>query len=209
VQNPTKELLRTRTTLINRLKNWADQESWEEFFEIYEGLIHAVAVKSGLTATEAQDVVQETMVSVAKHMAGFKYDRKIGTFKTWLLTMARWRIVDQLRQRHPLSGSRAYCKVKGDVPPPLDNIPDRRSLDMDALWNAEWKSSLLEVAMTRVKRSLSPQHYQVFDLYVNREWAPDKIAKTYGISVGQVYLTKNRVSQAIKKEVERLKTHLT
>jgi RNA polymerase sigma-70 factor, ECF subfamily len=209
VQYAPKELLRTRTTLINRLKNWADQESWEEFFEIYEKLIHAVAVKSGLTATEAQDVVQETMVSVAKHMPAFKYDRKIGTFKTWLLTMARWRIVDQLRQRHPLSGSREYYKEGANAPPPLDNIPDRRSLDPDAQWNAQWKSSLLDVAMTKVKRNLSPQHYQVFDLYVNKEWAPDKIAQRYGIAVGQVYLTKNRVSEAIKKEVERLKTQLT
>jgi DNA-directed RNA polymerase specialized sigma24 family protein len=41
---------------------------------------------------------------------------------------------------------------------------------------------------------------------VNKKWAPAKIAETFGITVGQVYLTKHRVTEAIKEEVERLKT---
>ena len=89
------ELIRTRTTLINRLQNWQDQASWQEFFDVYWKLIYFYAIKSGLTETEAQDVVQETMFSVAKHMPKFKYDRKIGSFKTWLMNMTRWRITDQ------------------------------------------------------------------------------------------------------------------
>jgi DNA-directed RNA polymerase specialized sigma24 family protein len=59
--------------------------------------------------------------------------------------------------------------------------------------------------MTKVKRSLDPKHYQVFDFSVNKKWAPAKIAETLGITVGQVYLTKHRVTEAIKEEVERLK----
>ena len=44
-------------------------------------LIYGVARKAGLTDVEAQDVVQETMASVAKHMPTFKYDPVIGSFK--------------------------------------------------------------------------------------------------------------------------------
>ena len=62
------ELLPTRQSLLSRLRDWDDQESWREFFDTYWRLIHGLALKCGLTDAEAQDVVQETMVSVAMSM---------------------------------------------------------------------------------------------------------------------------------------------
>src|SRR5437868_1424080 len=97
------ELIPTRASLIGRLKNWQDQASWQEFFDTYWKLIYGVARKSGLSDFEAQDVVQETMASVAKHMPLFKYNPAIGSFKCWLLNMTRWRVVDQLRKRGPVN----------------------------------------------------------------------------------------------------------
>ena len=208
MQIQDRELIRTRTTLIKRLKNWQDQASWQDFFDTYWKLIYGVAVKSGLNGTEAQDVVKETMISVAKHMPNFKYDRKTGSFKAWLLTMTRWRITDQFRKRDPTCHSRSHSDNNSDsaAAATLDNIADCTSLDMEAFWDAEWKKTLFEAAMTKVKRSLDPKHYQIFDFSVNKKWAPAKIAETFGITIGQVYLTKHRVTEAIKEEVERLKT---
>src|SRR5690349_17263653 len=91
----------TRATLLARLENLQDQASWQEFFDIYWRLIYGVAHQAGLTDVEAEDVVQETMISVAKHMPTFKYDPTIGSFKGWLLKLTRWRILDQLRKRAP------------------------------------------------------------------------------------------------------------
>src|SRR5687767_808563 len=68
------DFIPTRRRLLTRLKHWDDQESWKEFFDTYGKLIYRVATQSGLNATEAQDVVQETIISVAKRMSGFKYD---------------------------------------------------------------------------------------------------------------------------------------
>jgi len=208
MQNPHNEMIRTRATLIHRLKDWQDQAGWQEFFDTYWKLIYGVAVKSGLTGTEALDVVQETMISVAKHMPSFNYDRTRGSFKAWLMTMTRWRITDQFRKRDPVLHSKSRHEHCSDstTAATLDNIPDRTSLELEALWDAEWEKTLLEAAMVKVKRGFDPQHYQIFDLYVNKGWTPDRIAKTFGIAVGQVYLTKHRVTEVIKKEVERLKT---
>src|SRR5678815_3211087 len=93
------ELIPTRASLLHRLKDWRDQASWQQFFDIYWRLIYGVARRSGLTDSEAQDVVQETMLAVAKHMPGFQYDAANGQFKAWLLNMTRWRIIDQMRKR--------------------------------------------------------------------------------------------------------------
>ena len=53
------EFIPTRASLLGRLKDWGDQSSWQEFFDAYSRLIYNVAVKSGLSDAEAQEVVQE------------------------------------------------------------------------------------------------------------------------------------------------------
>src|SRR5690242_2973576 len=97
----TQEFLATRWTLIQRLKNLEDHEGWEEFFNTYWKLIYSVALKAGLTHMEAQEVVQETVISVSKHIQSFKADPQAGSFKRWLLKLTGWRIMDQMRNRVP------------------------------------------------------------------------------------------------------------
>jgi RNA polymerase sigma factor (sigma-70 family) len=196
-----EELIPTRTTLLMRLKDWQDHSGWQDFFDTYWNLIYGVALKGGLTPAEAEDAVQETMISVAKHMPGFKYDPAIGSFKGWLLTMTRWRITDQLRKRGP-QGSHEEAAVD-EVTLEKDTVA--LGSELEKLWDAEWEANLLKVALSRAKRRLDPKQYQIFDFYVNKEWSPEKIARIYEIPVGQVYLAKHRVTETIRHEVERLK----
>jgi RNA polymerase sigma-70 factor (ECF subfamily) len=189
------ELIATRATLLHRLKNWQDQSSWQDFFDTYWKLIYSVALKSGLNEVEAQEVVQETMISVAKHMPAFEYDRTIGSFKMWLLNMTRWRITDQLRKRESLTAIDTRI---------MDKMADPANQAVDALWDGEWETHLLVAAIDKVKRRLDPQKYQVFDFYVNKEWPPEKVAETFGIPVAQVYLAKHRITEMIAEEVKKL-----
>jgi RNA polymerase sigma factor (sigma-70 family) len=207
---PMDELIPTRATLIQRLKNWQDQSSWQDFFDTYWKLIYGVALKGGLTAAEAQDVVQETMIAVAKHMPTFEYDPAIGSFKTWLLNMTRWRITDQLRKRGPaFATSQPVPEDTATGTRTVEKVMDPASPDLDALWNAEWEKNLLDAALAKVKRRLDPQKYQIFDLYVNKEWPPEKVAATFGISVDQVYLAKHRTTEMIKEEVKKMEQKIT
>ena len=91
--------LQTRSSLLNRLKAGDDSQSWQQFYRTYGGLIRFFAQKAGLTADEAEEVVQETAIGVARRLPEFTYDPKVCRFKTWLLNLARWRIKDQLRKR--------------------------------------------------------------------------------------------------------------
>ncbi len=194
--------------MLLRLKNWQDQASWQEFFGIYENLIRGVALKSGLSQAEAEDVVQETMVAVAKHIPDFQYDPAVCSFKTWLLNMTRWRIVDQIRKRAPgkyvpLPGSieTSETQITGEI---VDPDGDK----LKAIWDDEWEKRLLSAALSNVKRRLEPEKYQLFDFYVNKNWAPEKVAKSFNVSVNQVYLAKSRIEKLIKEEVERIQTEL-
>jgi RNA polymerase sigma factor (sigma-70 family) len=205
---PNDELIPTRATLIQRLKDWQDQSSWQDFFDTYWKLIYGVAIKGGLTAAEAQDVVQETMIAVARHMPAFKYDPQIGSFKTWLLNMTRWRITDQLRKRGPFVHNHPASEDTATGTRVMDKVMDPTGRDLDALWDAEWEKNLYDAAIARVKRRLDPQKFQIFDLYVNKAWPAKKVAATFGVSVGQVYLAKHRTTEMIKEEIERLEREM-
>jgi len=196
-------LIPTRASLLKRLPNLEDQASWNEFFNIYWKLIYGVARKAGLTDVEAQDVVQETMVSVIKHIPTFKYDPAIGTFKAWLLNMTRWRILDQLRKRLPVSNKKSKddSTVRTSM---LEKVIDPKSEDLNTAWNKDWEQTLFEGARAKVKKRVDPQKYQIFDCYVRKEWPAEKVATIFGVSVEQVYMVKHRVMEMIRDEVKRM-----
>jgi RNA polymerase sigma-70 factor (ECF subfamily) len=95
---PEPEFLPTRGTLLSRLKDMDDAGSWQQFFDTYWKLIYCVALKAGLKDAEAQDVVQETVIAVARNIGQFKYDPQVCAFKTWLLQVVRSRISNQIRR---------------------------------------------------------------------------------------------------------------
>ena len=202
VKVPNADLNPTRYSLLSRLQDWDDEDSWRDFFDTYWRLIYSVAIKSGLTETEAQDVVQETVVCVAKDIGKFKRNRDRGSFRGWLANLTRWRINDQLRKRTPLPAVE-------NVDPltklhPADQVPDPAGSGLEAVWEEEWRANLLEAAIERVRRRVREEHYQIFDLYVMRRWKAREVAEALGVSVGRVYLAKHRVASEIKNAVREL-----
>jgi len=206
------ETYATRATLLARLKDWEDGPSWQEFFETHWQMIFGVARKCGLSKEEAQDVVQETMLSVAKHMPGFNYDRTQGSFKAWLLSLTHWRIRDQFRKRSPFTRPQVGEDAEDAAAKQedLEEIVDESGSDreLDRIWEEEWRRNLLQIAARRVKVFLVPQSYQIFDFSVNKGWDSERIAAAFRISVGQVYQAKHRVGRLIRKEIEQLERDL-
>ena len=196
----------TRYTLLSRLEDRGDQDSWRDFFNTYWRLIYSVALKSGLTETEAQEVVQETIISVAKDIHKFKRDRTLGSFKGWLHNIIRWRIGDQLRKRTcALRADDSRTSTTDDAPRPVvAEIPDPAGDAGDVMWEEEWHANLLKAALEILKRRVKEEHYQIFDLYVLKQWPVQDVARTLDVHVGQIYLVKFRMSALLKKEVRRL-----
>jgi RNA polymerase sigma-70 factor (ECF subfamily) len=196
-------LIATRRSLVERLADWGDQLRWQEFFDTYWRLIHSAARKSGLTDAEAQEVVQETVITVAKNIDKLKYDPAIGSFKGWLLQITRWRIVDQFRKREPGNTKRPRS-ADDRLTATIERVPDTRIVDLDAVWESSWKENLFEAAVARVKKKIEPKQFQIFDCYVRKEWAAQKVAERLGVSIGQVYLARHRVGALLKKEIKAL-----
>ena len=191
----------TRYSLLSRLQNWADDESWRDFFDTYWRLIYSVALRSGLTDAEAQEVVQETIICVAKSIQKFKRDRRLGSFKGWLRNLTHWRIADQLRKRTIMpQGDLAHASQPPAMPDAIPEVPSEAVSE----WESEWQRNLLKAALERVKRRVREEQYQLFDLYVVRQWPVHRITQTLGVSATRVYLAKHRLTRLLRKEMRQL-----
>ena len=197
----SEDSIPTRYSLLSRMQDREDQDSWKDFFDTYWRLIYSFAIKSGLTDAEAQDVVQETVISVARDIQKFKRDRTLGSFKGWLRNLTRWRIADQFRKRTRSLPAETNLSIPF---PGSDEIAGPVNAELEAIWEADWQANLLEAAMERIKPRVKEEHYQIFDLNVVRQWPAGKVSQALGVNIGMVYLAKHRVMALIKKEIRVL-----
>jgi RNA polymerase sigma-70 factor (ECF subfamily) len=165
----------TRSSLLRRLKHTEDQQSWQEFHDIYARLIRGFAIKAGLNENEAEEVVQETMIAAARHLPDFHYDAKACSFKTWLLNLSHWRLQDQFRKRRtplapgPAKPVTADWSEDTTCTPIMERVPDPAGPQQEAIWDQEWKTTLWEAALARVKPQVDLRQWQILDLYVLKE----------------------------------------
>src|SRR5438093_4920879 len=132
--------LKTRRTLVSRLRNLDDQECWRVFFDRYWELLYNVARQAGLSEPEAQDIVQETIIAVAKAIPDFRYDPARGSFKQWLLRIAGRRIIDQLRRKYrqpPRAEVELDALDEAETLAAL--ISDPAAQQVQAAWEVEWE----------------------------------------------------------------------
>ena len=186
------------------LANWGDRRHWQEFHKSYAKLIYNFARRAGLSDAEANDALQETLLTVARRADGFRYDPARGCFKGWLLQIARWRVADQFRKRLPAQPHLDRSRDTGRTAT-IARAMDPAGPELEAVWNSEWHRNLLETALQRVKEKVSPRQYQIFDCYVVKEWPAQRVQRDLGVNAAQVYLAKHRVAALLKKEVEALR----
>jgi RNA polymerase sigma-70 factor (ECF subfamily) len=196
--------LPTRSSLLSRLRRWDDAESWREFFGRYRRFIRGLALKCGLSRVEADEVVQETLLVVARQMPEFRYDPAVGTFKGWLFGITRRCVSRQFALRVPAAGQ----KDGGEGVSRRDALPAQAIEMFEAQWEEEWRQSLLSLAMERVRRRAKPKQFQMFDLYVTQQMPMPQVQRLLNVNAAQVYMAKLRVGALLRKEVIELKAKL-
>jgi len=141
----------TRASLLERLKDTGDQRSWEEFHDLYGRLIRGFGLKAGLTESETDEVVQETMAAMAQLLSAFRYDPKRCSFKSWLMNLVQRRVTDQFRKRLPVSSKLGSADATQDRTATIERVPDPTGGELEGLWDGEWRTTLLQRALERVK----------------------------------------------------------
>ena len=191
----------TNTALLREIARRSNAPGWATFFETYAPMIERFAMKSGLTALESQEVVQNTMIQVMKSLE--HYDRAKGSFKNWLFNNAKWRIQDayRLRPKDTMDFRRA---ARSDDEDTARSWEPSVSVFED-IWDVEWDEHLLREAMEEVRKQVSAAHFQIFCLNVLDDLPAAKVAAMVGVSTPRVHLIKCRVGAKIRKQLALFK----
>jgi len=184
----------TRLTLIEKLKNLDDSYVWEKFFNLYWGLLFNFCLRKGLSYSEAEDIVQDTVITVVSKMPDFTYDPDKGSFKGWLYQITRRKIIDF--QRKIISRNEVDS----------ENIEDigKTNKDFDQIWEDEWKNHISKQAIDLTLKQVSTKQFQIYDSYVNQEIPVQEICDFFQVSSNQVYLAKTRVGEIFKSQVQKI-----
>jgi RNA polymerase sigma factor (sigma-70 family) len=205
---PPADSCPTDWSAIRRLVQPEDVPAWNEFYARYGPLIRGFALKTGLAPDEADDVVQDTVVSMVKQFPRFRFDPAAGSFKSWLLQLAHWRILNQRKKRLRFDradlGPGAGSLLESATTPTEERVPDPAGDALRAIWDAEWEQAVIGLALARLRRQEPLRHYQVFYLNVIKGQSPSEVARALGTSIPQVYLVKHRLLPRFRRIVEDL-----
>jgi RNA polymerase sigma-70 factor (ECF subfamily) len=189
---------RTGSTLLTLVRNPADPQAWEAFVERYTPLVAGWCRRWQLQNADVQDITQEVMLKLARHLRKFPYDPAKGHFRGWLLTVTRnvWRDWHDSRRRAGLpSGDPQMQRL-------LEEQEDKSGL-ADAL-DQGFLAELFEEAQARVQLRVSRETWQVFQLLVLEEWSGADVAAKLQMKVATVYTAKNRVQKMLQEEIRKL-----
>ena len=93
--------LETRLSdLVEAIGGRRDQAAFTELFDQLAPRVKRLLVRRGASFTIAEDLTQETMLSVWRHAATF--DRRRASVSTWVLTIARNKQIDLVRGQRRL-----------------------------------------------------------------------------------------------------------
>ena len=171
----------TRSSVLAGVRT-GSEAAWGRFFDLYAGYVFSIARKAGLLGEDADDIVQ-TVFSELSAPGGFAgYERGRGSFRAWLRRRVEWRVTDALRRRAARSGLSM-------IDP--DTIPDP-----GAALDAEWVEAAREEAFRRLRASVSPEHFAIFQASVMEEMPTEDVLRLYKVSRDNLYQIRKRVKDA-------------
>ena len=166
----------TSKTLLDKIAS-GDEISWDEFYRKYAPVIKAVAKYKGIEY-DADDICQQVMMHFFKQSKTFKFDPGIAKFRTYLGRIVSWKIVDYYRKKRK--------KLSGE----LDAVPVYAELDK--IYMAEWHKVIIAEAEDELRKRVSPDTFQAYQLYAVQGRPVEKVAAFLECSVNQVYQAKKR-----------------
>lgn len=183
----------TTTQVLEDLKASNDALAWSNFRDNFYPVIFNFAKTLGLSATDAEDAAQETMLAFLKAFRGGKYNREKGHLSHWLFGVAR-RVILDFRKRLP----REHFVT--------DNTTSTSFWDMvadeDAVkhtWDSEWRRIVLERCLQQACKELDHKVFEAFELYALCQKPVEEVSQTLGMSRNAVYIAKSRVLSKLRQ----------
>jgi RNA polymerase sigma-70 factor (ECF subfamily) len=188
----------TRQSLLFRAQT-GEADAWKDLLELYRPLILGWLNRQGVPARDLDDLSQEVLLSVVKHLPGYQHSGQRGAFRAWLRTIVcsrtadYWRTIDARTQACGGSGATAALQEIAD--------PD---CELNRQWDEEHDRYVLHCLLDLVEEEFEPITLQAFRRLALDGISGAEAARQLGLSVAAVYVAKSRVLARIRQEAEGL-----
>lgn len=185
----------TSRSLIIRLQ---DQEApaWQVVVQLYSPLVLHWVRRAGLPPQECADVAQEVFQSAFTGIGKFK-KQKTGTFRGWLRTIARNRVIDHFRRQNKqpdaTGGSEAAALLKN-----VADIDDEQLGDESDL-RAE--HALFLRAFDLIRNDVKPTTWEAFYRVAVEGQKTATVAHDLQMQPGAVRVARSRVLRRLRDQL--------
>lgn len=186
----------TSTSLLDGLKDRANNKAWGEIDSRYRPVIVGFARGLGLGEEEAIDVAQQTLAEFSRDYLAGKYARGKGRLGSWLMAIAHHRAIDALRtraRRRDWRGESAY-------------IDKAEQEHLTQTWTSAQRLTIRDEAMRRLREGskMEEKTVKAFELVAMRNMPVVEVAKECGMTADEVYVAKNRVTKRLREIVSEM-----
>ena len=180
----------TRSSVLRAVADMGDAAAWARFFDLYAGFVFAIARSKGLSAEDADDVVQTVFGDLAQKMPTFEYDRTKGKFRSYLLGLINWRVIDKLkagRREADLMASYSDEVKEGDSVEGTADLAER-----------EWQTAALDEALRRLQKEARPDHFAAFVESTVEGLDTETVMRLHGLTRDNLYQIRARFTAKLK-----------
>jgi len=183
----------TSSSLIDRVK--ADEAgAWDRLVTLYAPLLYHWCQKWKLQEEDLADVFQEVFKTLVTHIGGFRREREGDTFRGWLRTITRNKVLDHFRKRSRDAdgGSDANLRL-AQTPAPEDDANDPEE--------AEAMRRLFLRGLDLIKPEFEERTWRAFWKTAIEGKTPQEAGPQLSMSPGAVRVAKSRVLQRLREEL--------
>jgi RNA polymerase sigma-70 factor (ECF subfamily) len=188
----------TRQSLLLRART-GEENAWKDLADLYRPLIFSWLTRQRVPARDLEDLCQEVLLSVVKHLPNFQHSNRPGAFRSWLRTIVwsrtsdYWRALDTPAQA---SGGTGFTAA-------LERMADPDS-DLNRQWDEEHDRYVLNRLLDLLEEEFEPTTLRAFRRLALEGADGAETAKELGLSLVAVYKAKSRVLRRIRQEAEGL-----
>ena len=188
----------TRPSLLLRART-GEEDAWKDLTDLYRPLIIGWLNRQGVPAVDLEDLSQDVLLSVVKHLPSFEHSGRRGAFRSWLRTIVCSRTTDYWRA----IGANTQASGGSGATAALQQIADPDS-DLNRQWDEEHDRYVLGCLLDAVEEEFEPATLRAFRRLALDGAGGAEVAEELGMSVAAVYRAKSRVLHRIRQEAEGL-----
>ena len=188
----------TRSSVLAAVKDTGDAAAWARFFDLYAGFVFAIARSKGLASEDADDIVQGVFSELVRRMPTFEYDRTKGNFRSYLLGLINWRVLDKLKaDKRESELNAAYCEEKPAAP-----VTEAVFIDQ------EWQNAAFDEALRRLQEEVRPDHFAAFVESTVEGLDTETVMRLHGMTRDNISQIRARFTAKLKALVATIRTEM-